>query len=252
MIKTTIYAILNLGDVLERGTHPKEVLSKLNSLEKNYPIISVMGNHDEAFLYNRKVSGSSLESISAHESLTLSDLSFFHMNSDKSFGAQQFVDQKNNLFCVHGGPLDPQKITPKNAGSEAWLYQRNWQRLSKEEFEFLSYSGYHYIPSSAFDEVKNIFKNFLILCGHQHEEAVLKQNGNEIKDIYTTTQVYTEKLSSHVLEKREFTMEPSCNYLVRVGLGGPEGYYGFGITQPHFGIIQHDEKKVILFCIKEF
>ena len=45
-----ISRILNLGDVLNLGTHPKEVLNKLSSLEKNFEILSVMGNHDEAFL----------------------------------------------------------------------------------------------------------------------------------------------------------------------------------------------------------
>ena len=34
--------IINLGDVLERGTHPKEVLEKLNFLQKNYSIISFL------------------------------------------------------------------------------------------------------------------------------------------------------------------------------------------------------------------
>ena len=66
--------IINLGDVLERGTHPKEVLSSFCSLEKNYTVISVMGNHDEAFLYNRPVSGSSFESLNAHKVLTAEDL----------------------------------------------------------------------------------------------------------------------------------------------------------------------------------
>ena len=32
--------IINLGDLLERGTHPKEVLNKLNSLSKNYTLES--------------------------------------------------------------------------------------------------------------------------------------------------------------------------------------------------------------------
>ena len=53
----TFSRIINLGDVLERGTHPKEVLSRLKSFETNYPLFSVMGNHDEAFLYNRLVGG---------------------------------------------------------------------------------------------------------------------------------------------------------------------------------------------------
>ena len=60
-----ISRIINLGDVLERGTNPKKVLQKFMDLSKNYPIISVMGNHDEAFLYNRKVTGNSWESIAA-------------------------------------------------------------------------------------------------------------------------------------------------------------------------------------------
>ena len=72
-----ISRILNLGDVLERGTHPKQVLEKLSFLQKNYPLISVMGNHDEAFLYGRRVSGSSLESLDSHSSLTEKDLGIF-------------------------------------------------------------------------------------------------------------------------------------------------------------------------------
>jgi len=37
--------------------------------------------------------------------------------------------------------------------------------------------------------------------------------------------------------------------LVRVGLAGPEGYYGTGSTTPHFGIVQYNPKKVVLFGI---
>src|SRR5712692_8182 len=112
--------IINLGDVLERGTHPKQVLDRLQSLEKNYQVHSVMGNHDEAFLYKRQVSGSSIESLIAHEDLSSDDLSFFPQNNDGTFGQQQYIDKKNGLFCVHGGPLDPAKITPKNVHDESW------------------------------------------------------------------------------------------------------------------------------------
>ena len=114
--------IINLGDLLERGIYPKQVISKLQSLEQNYPVFSVMGNHDEGFLSGKKVSASSLESMDAHQSLDYKDLSFFKQNKDGTFGSQEFVDTKNGLFCVHGGPLDPKKITPKNADGEAWLY----------------------------------------------------------------------------------------------------------------------------------
>jgi hypothetical protein len=34
-----------------------------------------------------------------------------------------------------------------------------------------------------------------------------------------------------------------------LGLGGPEGYYGNGFGQIHFGIIQYNPKKVILFTV---
>ena len=108
-----ISRILNLGDVLERGTNPKQVLEKIMELSKNYPVISVIGNHDEAFLYGRQISGSSLESTSAHNSLTEEDLSFFKKNQDNTFGDQEFLDKKTSLLCVHGGPLDPKKLHQK-------------------------------------------------------------------------------------------------------------------------------------------
>ncbi len=50
-----ISRILNLGDVLERGTRPKEVLEKMEELSKDYPVISVIGNHDEAFCIKEKL-----------------------------------------------------------------------------------------------------------------------------------------------------------------------------------------------------
>jgi len=244
-----ISRILNLGDVLERGTNPKQVLDKIMELSQNYPVISVIGNHDEAFLYGREVSGSSFESFSAHDSLTEEDLCFFKKNKDNTFGDQEFLDKKTSLLCVHGGPLDPKKITPKNAGPEAWLYQKSWQRLSEENYEFFSYYGYQYTASSAFKEAKTKVENPIILCGHQHIEAAIQQNKKKIREIHSKLKLQTEKLGKFVLEKREILIEPDCNYLVRVGLAGPEGYYGTGSTTPHFGIVSYNPKKVVLFGI---
>ncbi len=244
-----ISRILNLGDVLERGTHPKQVLEKMVTLSKNYSVISVIGNHDEAFLYGRKVSGSSTESIDAHHYLTEEDLVFFKKNQDDTYGSQEFLDKNNNLLCVHGGPIDPKKITPKNAGSDAWLYQKSWQRLSDEGYEFFSHAGYHYNASSAFEEVKAKAKNPIILCGHQHMETALKQNKEGIQEILSKIKLQTEKLSNFIVEKKEIQIESCSNYLIRVGLGGPEGYHGIGAAKSHFGIIQHNPKKVILFEI---
>ncbi len=244
-----ISRIINLGDVLERGTHPKQVLEKMMALSKNYPVISVIGNHDEAFLYRREVSGSSRESINAHLSLTEEDLTFFKKNKDDTYGHQEFLDKKNSLLCVHGGPLDPKKITPKDAGPDAWLYQKSWQRLSEENFEFFSYYGYQYTASSAFMEAKTKVENPIILCGHQHTEAALKQNKEEIQEILSKIKLHTEKLSNFIVEKKEIQIESDSNYLIRIGLGGPEGYHGMVDTKPHFGIIQYNPKKIILFGI---
>jgi len=189
-----ISRILNLGDVLERGTKPKQVLDKIMELSKNYPVISVIGNHDEAFLYGRPVSRSSLESIGAHNSLTEEDLCFFKKNKDNTFGDQEFLDKRAGLLCVHGGPLDPKKITPKDAGPDAWLYQKSWQRLSDENYEFFSYYGYQYIASSAFKEAKTKVENPLILCGHQHTEAAIIQNKKGIREIHSKVKPQSERL----------------------------------------------------------
>jgi predicted MPP superfamily phosphohydrolase len=240
--------IINLGDILERGTNPKQVLDKLKTLEKNYPVISVMGNHDEAFLYKRQVSGSSIDSIIAHEDLTQDDLSFFPQNNDGTLGKQLYQDKKNGLLCVHGGPIDPKKITPKNAYDESWLYQRSWQRLTQEEFEFFSYSGYHYTAESAFSEAKEN-NCHVILCGHQHDETAILQDG-QIRDIYHKIETTREKTTSYHIEKREIEINPENNYLIRLGLGGPQGDYGKRYAEPHFGIIQYDPSKVILFTVK--
>jgi len=245
----TFSRIINLGDLLERGIYPKEVISKLKELQKNYPIHSVIGNHDEGFLTGKKVSASSLQSIDAHKKLSDEDLSFFKQNSDGAFGNFEYLDTKNALFCVHGGPLDPQKITPKNAQDEAWLYQKNWQRLTDEGFEFFSYYGYHYTVLSAFNEVKDHVKDHIILCGHQHMEAAISQHNDKIKEIYSGLKPRQEKILGHVLESKEIEIHNKTNYFIRLGLGGPAGYYGVGKSVPHFAIIQYNPKKVILFNV---
>ncbi len=241
--------IINLGDLLERGTNPKEVILKLKSLEKNYPIFSVIGNHDEGFLSGKKVSASSFESMDAHANLSTEDLGFFKQNKNGTFGNQEYIDRKLGLFCVHGGPLDPKKITPRNAENEAWLYQRNWQRLTDEGFEFFSYHGYHYKASSAFLEANKHINNHIILCGHQHMEAAIMHKEGKIQEIYSKLKIKNEKIANHVLESKEIDIEPTNDYLVRLGLGGPAGYYGVGSSVPHFAIIQYNPKKVILFTI---
>ena len=236
--------IINLGDLLERGTSPKQVLQKMAELSKSYSMISVMGNHDEGFLYKKFLSGSSYASLKEHELLSNQDTEFFRQNKDGTFGDQFVLDKKDRLFCVHGGPINPNKIA-KN-GDDPWLYQRTWQRLSEEDFEFFSYSGYHYKAESAFVEAKTEMDNFIILCGHQHMEAAIRQNKDEITNIYPF-RYETQKVAQYTIRSREIPIQKNSNYLIRLGLGGPQGYYGGGFAKPHFGIIPDDQSKVVLF-----
>lgn len=239
--------IINLGDLLERGTGPKQVLQKMTELSGSYRMISVMGNHDEGFLYQREISGSSTASALAHGSLSQQDLEFFRENGDGTFGDQFVVEKNDRLFCVHGGPLDPDRIQ-KN-GEDPWLYQRTWQRLSDQETEFYSYFGYHYKPSSAFREGKEHLENFVMLCGHQHVEAAIREERGKITNIWTFDHTL-EKMSSHVLKKREFPIDKRANYLFRMGLGGPQGHHTGGFAKPHFAIIQDEPRKLIMFTVE--
>ena len=92
--------VLNLGDVMERGHSPKETVDRLRSLKN---LESILGNHDEAFLQQKSLSGSDMASISAHEEYrkTGEYESFF-----KDMGLC-YVDREQKLYAVHGGPLDP-------------------------------------------------------------------------------------------------------------------------------------------------
>ena len=239
--------VINLGDLLERGTNPKQVLEKMKELSENYHMISVLGNHDESFLYGKNLEGSSLESMAMHRALEEKELEFFTKNGDETFGIQEKLDKKNGLVCVHGGPLDPKKIMPENPNNQ-WLYQKTWQRLSDDD-EFFSRYGYHYAASSAFSEAKTKTENPIILCGHQHVEAALAHNKDGVQNILSETEILTEKMEDRVVEKRVISIEPGTSYLVRLGLGGPQGHYGTGEAIPHFGIIQDDQKKITLFGI---
>jgi hypothetical protein len=86
------------------------------------------------------------------------------------------------------------------------------------------------------------------LCGHQHMEEAIMQD-DTIQHIYPGLKLNKEKISGHVLQSKEIEIDSSNNYLIRLGLGGPEGFYGVGEPFPHFAIVQHDPKKVILFTV---
>lgn len=245
----SIERIINLGDVLGRGNHPKEVIDMLKSISKSYSLNSVIGNHDEAFLYQRKISIDTEESVKAHSSLTVEDLSFFKKNNDGMYGLQEIFDEKNKTIFVHGGPLDPKIIYDKNSQDDLWYYQKSWQRLTFKNSNFFTRAGFHYTSSSAFSHVKQKTDDFVILCGHQHTEAAVKQDKNGIKEILTGIKRDIVRNGDCVLEKIEIAIKEDTNYLIRVGLGGPQGSHIHRDDIPHFAVISYNPKNIILFSI---
>lgn len=244
-----ISSIVNLGDVLERGSNPKEVLQMLKILSKKYTLISIIGNHDEAFLLNKKISINSPESIEAHSLLTNDDLSFFSMNKDGTFGQREYVDKKRRMVFVHGGPINPDTIT-MTSDMDAWRCQKSWQRLSDENLNFYSPVGYFYSANSAFAEVSRYLKNFILFCGHTHNESVKKQNKNGIFDILNSLQTKKENFNDFVLYKKEFLIEENTNYIVKVGIAGSKSD-GENNNMSHFVICDYPYR-IILFQIKNY
>jgi len=212
--------ILNLGDTVERGYHPGEVIDKLLELEKTAPIISLRGNHDEALLLGRPVSGSDSSSRQAHAN---SDAyaSFLKNLPDC------YLNEDNRILAVHGGPIDPHKL------GDDWLYQRIWQRISSRSY--LDASGYHYTPQEAFEYLKkNYGEWYITLCGHDRDASAYSDRGGSLLE---TMQVERGRYAGYEVTSRWITRDPRASYLVRVGIAGPEGYHRFGLKRSHFGLI---------------
>ncbi|MGI0059019.1 MAG: hypothetical protein ACREBJ_04555, partial [Nitrosotalea sp.] len=76
-------------------------------------------------------------------------------------------------------------------------------------------------------------RNHIILCGHQHMEAALVHQAGKIREIYSNLEPKKEKIAGHVLESKEIVINPTSDYFIRLGLGGPAGYYGVGSSMPH-------------------
>lgn len=227
--------IINLGDVLERGYSPREVIDRLKGLDN---LESVLGNHDEAFLYSWAVSGNDEISMRAHEE-------YRDRGGYEEFFrgmARYYIDMPDRLFVVHGGPLDPCAITPGNAPpEEAWLYSQTWQRISRTGTEYMDYSGYHYLPADAFDVAGAAFNGdtgYIILCGHEHAEAAFRYTDDVIEDILWKLEKATFNINGRRVEERKIIIEEGSDYLVRLGIAGPEGYYRrYGWDRCHFGVL---------------
>jgi predicted MPP superfamily phosphohydrolase len=224
-----VQLILNLGDTVERGYHPEQVINKLRELEKTLPAISLRGNHDEALLLGYPVSGSDLRSRQAHANSDafasfLKDLPDCYLNED------------DRILAVHGGPIDPHRL------GDDWLYQRIWQRISSRSY--LDASGYHYTPQEAFEFVKqNYGDGYIILCGHDHNAAAYSDRQGSLLEMM---HIERSRCAGYEVTSRGIIRDPHTSYLVRVGIAGPEGYHRSGLDRSHFGLIsQRDSKERI-------
>jgi DNA repair exonuclease SbcCD nuclease subunit len=148
--------IVNLGDILHRGNRPKETLEVILELSREFQLVSVLGNHDHAFLNGIPVSGSDEASSYQHDQLLGSPLlALFH-------GIPMEWVHDGILF-VHGGPLD---LGPQT------LRLKCWQRLSHTAGD--SFTGYHYTAPMAFEALGRRGLSHMV-CGHQHSHVCCRK-----------------------------------------------------------------------------
>lgn len=153
--------LINLGDLLHRGDRPQETLEKAHTLSQEYRLVSVLGNHDHAFLHGLMVSGSDAASTYRHEQLRDSPLLSI-------FDGMPLEWVDHGMLFVHGGPLD--------LGTQT-LRLKCWQRLSHEPGDF--FTGYHYTAAMAFDALEQRGLTHLC-CGHQHENVCCRKTPDGI------------------------------------------------------------------------
>jgi hypothetical protein len=148
--------LVNLGDLLHRGDRPQETLEKVHTLSREYRLVSVLGNHDHAYLHGLLVSGSDAASTYRHEQLRDSPLLSIFDNMP-----MEWTD--HGMLFVHGGPLE--------LGTQT-LRLKCWQRLSHESGDF--FTGYHYTAAMAFEALEKRGLTHLC-CGHQHENVCCRK-----------------------------------------------------------------------------
>ena len=155
--------MVNLGDLLHRGYFPQETLEIICMLSQEYRLVSVLGNHDHAFLNRLSVSGSDMASTDRHEQLRGSPLLFL-------FDSMPMEWSDNGMLFVHGGPLE--------IGDQT-LRLKCWQRLSRTPGE--SFTGYNYTAAMAFDALAE--QGLTHMCvGHQHQNICCqKMSGGIIR-----------------------------------------------------------------------
>lgn len=162
----TVDLIVNLGDLLHRGNHPVGTLEQVRDLSREYRLVSVMGNHDNAFLTGLSVSGSDPASLYRHEQLRGSPLLSI-------FDGMPVEWVEDGMLFVHGGPMD--------LGPDEVIRQKFWQRIGSEAGD--SWTGYHYTPGMAFSVLNERGLKFLC-CGHQHTSACYRDHERGIQECF--------------------------------------------------------------------
>jgi len=152
----TIDFVVNLGDLVHRGIRPRETLEAVHTLAREFPVVSVLGNHDHAFVHGIIVSGSDSTSSFRHEQLRGSPLTSI-------FDTMPMEYISHKMLFVHGGPLE--------LGNQT-LRLKCWQRLSHEAGDF--FTGYHYTAQMAF-EALNARGLSNMCCGHQHSHICCRK-----------------------------------------------------------------------------
>lgn len=235
--------IINLGDVMERGYHPKETVDRMKGLPG---LVSILGNHDEAFIYSRPVSSNDAESNHIHSMYrNRCGYESFFKNMP-----QYYIDRPNKLYVAHGGPIDPSTIYHGDIWEqEAWLHSYTWQRISITGHEFLDNTGYHYLPTSAFNAVRHAFNSsgYVIICGHEHREAAYMEKDSAVVDILQSLENRSFNSCGRRIDEKVIDIDETANYLIRLGIGGPEGYYKrYGWDRCHFGVYyKKDDKRAV-------
>ncbi|MFA5222032.1 MAG: metallophosphoesterase [Methanoregula sp.] len=189
--------IINLGDVLHRGNRPREAIECITSLAREYRLVSLMGNHDHAFLNGIIVSGSDEDSTDRHEQLRGSPL------LDMFRGIPMEWTEHGMLF-VHGGPLD--------IGTQT-LRLKCWQRLSHSAGD--SFTGYHYTAPMAFEALATRGLTHMV-CGHQHSHICCRKTAGGI--VETPVEFVPVEMKSRIPMNLEMASIPlDVPALFRVG-----------------------------------
>lgn len=228
-----IVKMVNLGDVMQRGYHPAEVVSRLKEIKN---LESVLGNHDESFLYKLSLLGSDARSIQVNDQyFTTGGYESFFQGMGKTF-----IDIDKKLYAVHGGPIDPLAIPSKERTiDDEWIYSQTWQRISVIGESFIDYTGYNYLPSQAFDAVKPTFgpAGFVIACGHNHKEAAFMQMDGTIEDLLPGLKCEEISLNGYKVCEKKLPVREDSSYLIRLGIAGPEGFLQYGWDTCYFGVL---------------